>query len=128
MAAPCRRPRKLPAPGAWQDEEHVRANRALYRRKFLEAKAILSEVTEVEIPAGAFYLWLHTPIDDQSFARELYARQNVTVLPGSYLSRTAHGINPGEHYVRIALVPPLEECVEGAKRIKNLISQLKDGV
>jgi N-succinyldiaminopimelate aminotransferase len=113
---------------AWQDEVHVRVNRALYREKFEAMKAILSPVTAIEIPAGGFYLWLHTPIDDQTFAQELYRLQNVTVLPGSYLSRTAHGSNPGEHYVRIALVPPLGDCIEAANRIKSLIAQLKEKV
>jgi N-succinyldiaminopimelate aminotransferase len=110
---------------AWLDEEHVRVNRSLYRKKFEEMKAILSPVTAVEIPPGGFYLWLRTPIDDQDFAQHLYAKENVTVLPGSYLSRPADGINPGENYVRIALVPPLADCVEAADRIKNTINGLK---
>ncbi len=106
---------------AWQDEEHVRINRLLYRQKFAEVTRILSTVTAVHTPEGGFYLWLPTGIDDQVFARELYKAQNVTVLPGAYLSRTAHGILPGERYVRIALVPQLDECVEAANRIKEFI-------
>lgn len=109
---------------AWQDEEHVRENRRLYREKFSAVHKILSSVCNVQIPEGAFYLWLHTGIGDEKFAQELYRRQNVTVLPGSYLSRTAHGINPGANYVRIALVPTLAECVEAAERIKIFIGEL----
>jgi N-succinyldiaminopimelate aminotransferase len=109
---------------AWRDEQHVRENRSLYRKKFDAVIACLAEVTPVERPAGAFYLWLQTPIDDQDFARELYARHNITVLPGSYLSRDAHGINPGLNRVRIALVAPLEECVEAAARIREFIITL----
>jgi len=42
------------------------------------------------------------------------------VLPGSYLAREAHGLNPGKDFIRLALVAPLEECVEAAKRIQQL--------
>jgi len=110
---------------AWRDEKHVRENRRLYQEKFDAVIAILSEVTEVARPAGAFYLWLKTPGDDQHFARMLYARHNITVLPGSYLSREAHGVNPGAGRVRIALVAPLEECVEAATHIREFIISLK---
>ncbi|MEO7558370.1 MAG: aminotransferase class I/II-fold pyridoxal phosphate-dependent enzyme, partial [Gammaproteobacteria bacterium] len=107
---------------AWRDEQHVRENRKLYREKFDAVIGCLAEVTHVDRPAGGFYLWLQTPIDDQIFARELYARHNITVLPGSFLSRTAHGINPGLGYVRIALVAPFEECMEAAMNIREFIA------
>ena len=110
---------------AWRDENHVRENRRLYREKFDSVIACLAEVTAVERPAGAFYLWLQTPVDDQVFARELFARHNITVLPGSYLSRVAHGSNPGQGYVRIALVAPFEECREAALRIRDFITTLQ---
>lgn len=110
---------------AWQDETHVVENRRLYREKFDLVIDSLADVADVAPPAGAFYLWLPTPGDDQVFARELYARHNVTVLPGSYLSREAHGINPGAGYVRIALVAALDECVEAAARIREFIKTLQ---
>ncbi|HEY5603116.1 MAG TPA: succinyldiaminopimelate transaminase [Gammaproteobacteria bacterium] len=100
----------------WQDEQHVTANRALYREKFSRILPMLSGVLKVAHPDAAFYLWPETPVDDETFARELYARQNVTVLPGSYLSRN-NGVNPGANHVRIALVAPLAECIEAANRI-----------
>lgn len=112
---------------AWQDEEHVRANRALYREKFAATHAILSQAMEVKIPAGAFYYWLRTPCHDTDFARDLFKYKNVTVLPGSYLSRqTANnsGKNPDSkknNYVRVALVPPLADCLEAAERIKDFV-------
>jgi N-succinyldiaminopimelate aminotransferase len=109
---------------AWRDEKHVRENRRLYQEKFDAVIAVLSEATDVYRPAGAFYLWLKTPGDDQTFARELYARHTITVLPGSYLSREAHGVNPGYGRVRIALVAPLEECLEAATHIRNFIISL----
>ena len=109
---------------AWNDESHVLENRELYREKFDQTLAILSPVMEVERPAGSFYLWPKTPIADTDFARELRTRENVTVLPGSYMSRKSGGINPGANRVRIALVAPVEECVEAAERIRNLVQSL----
>ena len=56
-------------------------------------------------------------MNDEVFALELSAQQNVHVLPGRYLSRTVDGYNPGENRIRMALVAPLQECVEAAERI-----------
>ena len=101
---------------AWQDEVHVRENRRLYREKFAAVVPMLREVLEVDLPAGAFYLWLEVG-DDEAFARGLFARQHVTVVPGTYLAReTARG-NPGLGRVRISLVASVEDCVEAARRI-----------
>jgi len=109
---------------AWQDEKHVVENRDYYRRKFAVVIDILKPVIAVEQPAGGFYLWLKTPGNDTDFARELFAQQNVTVLPGSYLSRDAHGHNPGAGYVRLALVAEMDECIEAAQRIRTFIQSL----
>jgi N-succinyldiaminopimelate aminotransferase len=106
---------------AWNDEEHVRENRRLYRAKFDAVVPMLREVLDVETPAGAFYLWPEVG-DDETFARGLFAEQQVTVLPGSYLSRTdAHGMNPGRGRVRISLVASVEDCVEAARRIVEYV-------
>jgi N-succinyldiaminopimelate aminotransferase len=109
---------------AWRDEAHVQQNRRLYREKFHAVMEILSPVIEIERPPGGFYLWPRTPIDDQSFARELYAQQNVIVLPGSYLSRECEGRDPGRDHVRIALVVPLDVCIEAAGRIRTYLERL----
>lgn len=109
---------------AWQDEFHVIENRALYRKKFSAVLKILQPVLDVKQPEAGFYLWPKTPINDTVFARDLFAQQNVTVLPGSYLSREAHGLNPGKGYVRIALVASLEECIDAAERIRSFVSTL----
>ena len=109
---------------AWRDEAHVVANRALYRAKFDAVLAILGEVLEVSRPAGGFYLWPRTPIPDPDFARGLFAASNVTVLPGSYLSRAVDGVDPGAGRVRLALVAPLDECVEAAWRIRRYLEGL----
>ena len=109
---------------AWRDETHVVHNRTLYREKFSAIIDILQPVLELTHPDGGFYLWPETPIDDCEFARGLLARHNVTVLPGSFLSRTAQGTNPGKNRVRMALVAPLEDCIEAAQRIKSYIVAL----
>jgi len=104
---------------AWDDETHVRANRDLYRAKFDAVLGILKPVLKAEKPEAGFYLWPELPQDDETFTRELYARENVLVLPGSYLSRHAQGENPGQNRVRLALVASLDECIEAAKRIRH---------
>ncbi|MDO3722688.1 succinyldiaminopimelate transaminase [Marinobacter sp. chi1] len=112
---------QLASIAAWRDEDHVRENRAAYRAKFEAVVPILREVMDVEFPDAGFYLWPTTPMDDETFARDLSAQQNVHVLPGRYLSRTVDGVNPGENRVRMALVAPLEECVEAAHRIVEFV-------
>lgn len=109
---------------AWQDEEHVQQNRRLYREKFNAVLEILQPVLDVSQPAASFYLWPKTPIDDIRFTQQLFATQNVTVLPGSFLSRTENGINPGNGYIRMALVAPLNECVDAAQRIRSFVNTL----
>ena len=109
---------------AWQDEVHVIENRRLYREKFAAFIEILSEVCEINKPPAGFYVWLKTPIADTDFAQQLFAQENITVLPGSYLSREFSGLNPGINHVRIALVAPLEDCITAAHRIKNFLQTL----
>lgn len=106
---------------AWSDEGHVRLNRTLYQEKFRLVLDVLKPVMNVHSPAGTFYLWLETPIRDTEFTAELYRRYNVTVLPGSFLSRMANGENPGANRVRIALVAPVNECLEAARRIADFV-------
>jgi N-succinyldiaminopimelate aminotransferase len=106
---------------AWSDEEHVKQNRELYTKKFDAVLEIISPIINVRRPDAAFYLWPETPMLDEDFARELFRQQNVTVLPGSYLSRKYEGINPGQNRVRMALVASLDECVEAARRIVEFI-------
>ncbi len=107
---------------AWKDEVHVVENRRLYAEKFAAVVPLLNDVIGAEMPDAAFYLWARVPMADTMFARGLYEKFNVTVLPGSYLAREAHGTNPGENYVRIALVSPLADCIEAAQRIRQYLA------
>jgi len=109
---------------AWADEAHVIENRRLYRQKFEAVLNILGDCLEVSAPDAGFYLWPKTAISDTEFTQRLFAQQNVTVVPGSYLSREAHGINPGDNHVRMALVATLDECIEAANRIKTFVNTL----
>ncbi len=108
---------------AWADEDHVVANRALYRTKFAQVTPVLAEVLDLALPDAGFYLWAGLPArdgrpgDDIAFAQLLLAQYNVTVLPGSLLARTAHGYNPGAGRIRMALVAGTDECLEAAHRI-----------
>lgn len=117
-------PNQLASIAAWKDETHVEENRRLYTEKFKAVLDILSPVMDVKQSDASFYLWAKTPINEETFAQRLFAEQQVTVLPGSYLSRTVDGINPGANRIRMALVAEVEECIEAAKRIRTLIESL----
>ena len=108
---------------AWNDEAHVVANRALYRQKFAQITPLLATVLDVALPDAGFYLWAAVNGSDEDFARELYAAYNVTVLPGSYLARDAHGHNPGAGRIRMALVAQTDECLEAAQRIVAFVQE-----
>jgi N-succinyldiaminopimelate aminotransferase len=109
---------------AWNDDAHVTVNRALYRQKFDQVIPILAGVLGVERPAGGFYLWQKIPGDDVAFTAGLYAQQNVTVVPGSYLARDTATGNPGRGRIRISLVASVGECVEAAHRIRDFTASL----
>lgn len=117
-------PIQLASTAAWQDEQHVIENRQIYSKKFDAVLHILDGVLPLSKPDASFYLWPKTPIKGELFAQQLFAQQKVTVLPGGYLAREAEGINPGEDYVRMALVAPLAECIEAAERIKLFVKGL----
>ena len=115
---------------AWNDETHVEENRAKYVKKFAQITPLLQEVLDVQLPDAAFYLWAKVDhlkgISDTEFARRLYQQYNVTVLPGSYLAREAHGVNPGQNRIRMALVAEVGECLEAAQRIVAFCKELSN--
>jgi len=115
---------QLASIAAWSDEQHVIKNRQEYTQKFSSVLDILSPVLDVKQTEASFYLWPKTPINEETFAQQLFAQQNVTVLPGSYLSRTVDDINPGSNRIRMALVAPTAECTEAALRIRSFIESL----
>jgi N-succinyldiaminopimelate aminotransferase len=114
-------PVQLASIAAWSDDAHVDANRRLYQQKFQRVLPILEPVMPLALPDGGFYLWPRVDDDDARFARALYERANLTVLPGSFMARTAHGENPGRGRVRISLVPELARCLEAAERLRRFL-------
>jgi N-succinyldiaminopimelate aminotransferase len=108
---------------AWNDDEHVAANRALYREKFARVIPLLAPLMDVGNPDAGFYLWPDVGRDDEVFVRDLFAKQNMTLLPGSYLARDSNGINPGRNRVRISLVAAVNECVAAAERIASHVKR-----
>ena len=106
---------------AWNDEEHVIANRCLYQEKFDRVIPILQQVFDVELPDASFYIWLKVPDgDDLAFAKNLWQKAAIQVLPGRFLARDTECGNPGEGYVRIALVADVDSCVKAAETIVSL--------
>ena len=103
---------------AWSDETHVIDNRRQYAAKFAQATPLVQQRLQTQRPDAAFYLWAAVPGgDDEGYAQRLFAEQHITVLPGRYLSRTVNGANPGQGFVRIALVASVQEAEEAAQRI-----------
>jgi aspartate/methionine/tyrosine aminotransferase len=90
----------------WQDEVHVEANRKLYRAKFDRAERRLGQRFDFYRPAGGFFLWLNVG-DGEAACRRLWSQAGIKVLPGGYLS-PAVTANPGQAYVRVALVDEVE--------------------
>ncbi len=118
-------PTQVASIAAWNDETHVLENRNLYRQKFAAVLPILREVMPVEMPEAAFYLWPEVD-NDERFTRELFERQNITLLPGSYIARPmSTGRNPGRERVRISLVAKVPECIEAASRIREFVKNRK---
>lgn len=105
------------------DDRHVQANRERYRKKFSAVLPILEPVLSVPRPEAAFYLWPDVGSDDETFARELFARKNITALPGTYLARDTDAGNPGRNRIRLSLVAEVDQCVEAATRIRDFLSE-----
>ena len=106
---------------AWNDEEHVIATRRLYQEKFDRVIPILQQAFDVKLPDASFYIWLKVPDgDDLAFTRNLWQKAAIQVLPGRFLARDTEQGNPGEGYVRIALVADVGSCVKAAETMVAL--------
>jgi len=97
---------------AWNDENHVKEFRDIYKKNFDIAKDILG----ITIPDATFYIWLEVE-NELKFTQELYKSKNIKVLPGSFLGRD--GIGKG--YIRIALVESNEKTKEVLERLQDFI-------
>jgi N-succinyldiaminopimelate aminotransferase len=114
---------------AWSDEAHVLDNRRLYREKFAAFFERVNPALPLSMPQAAFYFWADVSSlsgaggDDTAFARDLYGATGITVLPGSFIGRDAHGVNPGRGFVRMALVSTVEETLEAADRLATHVAR-----
>jgi len=114
-------PIQMASIAAWEDEQHVIENRAQYRHKFDAVLNILKPIMNIDKPEAGFYLWPDIDMDDEIFTRDIYAQQNLKVVPGSYLARSVDGVNPGAQRIRMALVASVDECIEAANRIATFL-------
>ena len=118
--APLPEPLQAVATACWNDEAHVVENRALYHRKYEIADDILGHIDGYQSPQAGFFLWL--PVDDgEKAAVHLWQETGVRTLPGAYLARTQDGVNPGETYIRIAMVAPTQEMQRGLTLIRDCL-------
>jgi aspartate/methionine/tyrosine aminotransferase len=106
------------AAAVWSDEAHVVENRALYQKKFEAADEIFEGVPGYNPPQAGFFLWL--PVDNcEAAALKLWTETGIRVLPGAYLSRDVKSGNPGEKYIRVAMVAPFEDTKRGMQTIRE---------
>jgi len=125
--APLPLPIQHAAEATWRDEAHVDASRALYQQKYAIADDILAGYPGYFPPAGGFFLWLPVPVGigtGEDAARRLWAEAGVKVLPGAYLSRDTDQGNPGERYIRLAMVADKEEMARGLRAVRALLDDV----
>jgi aspartate/methionine/tyrosine aminotransferase len=99
-------PLQAVAAAAFDDERHVEENRRLYNAKFAVAERVLAPLFAGIVPDAGFFLWLDVSRFGGGIevARRLWAEAGVKVLPGSYLALDGPAGNPGDAYIRLALV------------------------
>jgi aspartate/methionine/tyrosine aminotransferase len=105
---------------AYNDEAHVEENRALYRAKFDLADQIIGNRYGYKRPPGGFFLWLDVKAQGGSEAvmLRLWKEAGLRVLPGNYAARAqADGFNPGDGYIRIAMVQNRDVTAEALHRL-----------
>lgn len=118
--APLPLPLQQAAAAVWADEAHVKENRALYQEKYAIADRIFGNVPGYASPEAGFFLWLPVE-DDEAAALRLWRETGVRVLPGSYLAQNVDGVNPGQNYIRVALVAPKDETTRGLEAIRDCL-------
>ena len=118
--APLPEPLQHVAAAAWADEEHATASRARYQQKYALADRLLAQVPDYEGPEAGFFLWL--PVEDgEAAALKLWQEAGIRVLPGAYLSREVKGHNPGQGFIRVAMVTPIDELEYALKRLRTCL-------
>ncbi|WP_299825421.1 aminotransferase class I/II-fold pyridoxal phosphate-dependent enzyme [uncultured Roseobacter sp.] len=118
--APLPQPLQAAAAAVWEDEAHVIENRALYVEKYDIADRILGNVPGYASPEAGFFLWLPVENDEEA-AVKLWRETGVRVLPGGYLAQDYDGVNPGQGYIRAAMVAPKTETARGIELIRDCL-------
>lgn len=112
------------ATAALLDEQHVEQFRIEYKKKrSIMVCALTSIGLEDCTPQAAMYIWQKIPQGTTSvdFAKRLLQKDtSIVTTPGNWISNEVDGLNPGEGYVRFALVPTLQDCKKAAERIRKL--------
>ncbi|MDG2473751.1 MAG: aminotransferase class I/II-fold pyridoxal phosphate-dependent enzyme [Paracoccaceae bacterium] len=123
--SPSPSPLQFAAEAAWRDEIHVVDNRRQYNEKLNMANKIFKRISDYQPPEAGFFLWLKVN-NGEIAATELWKKFGVKVLPGAYLSNYNHKTfgrtNPGENYIRVALVRPMHELEFGLKAISQYLN------
>ncbi|MFM9844361.1 MAG: aminotransferase class I/II-fold pyridoxal phosphate-dependent enzyme [Dongiaceae bacterium] len=110
----------------WRDETHVAAGRARYRANFDAAERILGQRFGAPRPAGGFFLWLDVG-DGEEAAKVLWSQAALRVLPGAYMARPdGSGQNPGQRYIRVALVHEPAATAAALQRLADVLMPLAD--
>jgi N-succinyldiaminopimelate aminotransferase len=107
----------------WSEEQHVAVIRQAYRAKFDVCDELLAGKFGYKRPAGGFFLWLDMSHLGGSVPATvtLWKRCGVKVVPGAYLAHpNAHGVNPAEQYIRVALVHDVATVREALQRIVSV--------
>jgi aspartate/methionine/tyrosine aminotransferase len=113
-------PLQAAAAKVWADEAHVDASRALYREKYAIADQVMGRVQGYQAPEAGFFLWL--PVEDGEAATlKLWRDTGVMVLPGAYLAQGKAGQNPGEGYIRVAMVAPKDDVRRGLETLRDCL-------
>ena len=114
-------PTQMASTWAWNDNNHVEENRIEYDKRYEAAISCLDSSENIMRPEGGFYIWLKLPCDDKDFAVSLYAKQGVLALPGSYLGKEIEKHNPGEGFLRLAVVHDIETVIKAFSAVNKTL-------
>ncbi|WP_417475382.1 aminotransferase class I/II-fold pyridoxal phosphate-dependent enzyme [Leisingera sp.] len=118
--APIPGPLQAAAAKVWADEAHVAENRALYQQKYAIADEVFAGLEGYMPPEAGFFLWLPVENGEQA-ALKLWQETGIRVLPGAYLAQGGAGENPGEGYIRVALVAPAEDTRKALVALRDCL-------
>ena len=120
--APLPKPLQHAAAAVWSDEKHVKENRKLYAAKYKLADDILSGLEGYSSPEAGFFLWIKVQ-DSEKTTLDLWRKTGVRVLPGAYLAQEKNGKNPGQDFIRVALVAQQKITGEALTKIRYFLEK-----